>query len=167
MSTRKGFSLPEVLVSAAIVGILTLTGLMIFQFGNRASRKTDRKIDIFRSGSHAILRVRKHMRGADVVSPTPGNIANEVVYRFPSIVDDRLQVDSTGATEYAGEARIFLKDNKLMLEKPLGSDLQLLATLEDATFEAKADTSFVEFYLRSGPRAEPHLVFERRFRLAK
>ena len=164
---RPGFTLAEVLVASAIIGLITLTGLILFQFGNSTGRKTDRRLEIFRQGSQALLRVRREMRGADVSTPAPGETGQEIIYRYPQVNNGVLQVDALGITVYQGQARIYLSGNQLMLQKPIDGNVQLLARLEKPVFKVASDEEFLEIYLKTGPTEQPQLTYERRFRLAR
>lgn len=167
MRRGRGFTLAEVLVASAIIGLITLTGLILFQFGNQAGRKTDRRLEIFRQGSQAILRLRREMRGASVSIPATGETGQEILYRYPLVNNGVLQVDALGATIFEGEARIYLQGNQLLLQKPRDGKVQLLARLEDPAFEVTADEHYLTVHLKTGPADEPHLVYQRRFRLAR
>lgn len=167
MRRHPGFTLAEVLVASAIIGLITLTGLILFQFGNSAGRKTDERLEIFRQGSQALLRIRREMRGASVSTPAPGEAGQEIVYRYPQVDNGVLKVNALGSTVYQGQARIFLDGNQLMLEKPVDGDVQLLARLESPVFEVTTDEEFLEIYLKTGPTEQPQLTYERRFRLAR
>lgn len=167
MRRPTAFTIAEVLVAATILGLLTGVGILLLKMGATSRQQQDRNLESYTQGRQAVARLRREMRGAKVLEPTlEENVAGVLVYSYPLLVDDVLQVDAAGRTKWAGEARIFQDGNSLKLEKPLGGPAQLLARLEDGEFRAERTPSFVTLTVKVGGSERPGERFVRSFRIA-
>ena len=162
----KAFSYAEVMVAALILSLLTLTGFFLQQFASATKSKSDTKAEAFRQGSQAVARLRREMRGSEILSPQAGS-DSEVRYRYPEIKNGLLRVDALGRTQWQGEARILQKDGLLILEKPLGEELQILARLEEGRFLVEADEQFLKFTVEVKKAETGPVEFRRSFRLTR
>lgn len=152
------------MVAALILGLLTTIGIVISQFASRTQRQADLQTEDFRQGSQAIARLRRELRGAAIDSPLSGT-STEIVYRYPQIEEGQLVVDESGGQVWQGQARLFFQNDQLLLEKPAGSQPQLLARLEDGLFQVEADDSLVRFTIATKKSLNSPRAFRRQFRL--
>lgn len=166
MSNRRGFTYPEVLVATVILSLLTGIGILLFQFAKRTEQKAETDNDAFRQGSMACARLRRELRGAEIISPEEG-VESEFLYRYPRLVDGNLAVSDLGKVEWEGEARIFVQDGNLMLEKPVGGEVSLLAQLSEGRFQIAVDPAFYAFQIEVKRPGEDKPAFERVFRRAR
>ena len=94
--------------------------------------------------------------------------STELRYRYPDVESDgRLVVDSSGSKEWAGIARIFQDGSKLMLEKPVRGELQILADLEAGAFKVQVDPYFHWFLIEVKRPDEEKPAFKRLFRQSR
>jgi prepilin-type N-terminal cleavage/methylation domain-containing protein len=162
----RGFTFAEVMVASLILALLTTAGVFLFQFGSRSSRAKETDMELHRQGRQAVARVRREMRGAQVLHPTPDEgVKDYVSYRYPQLEHRKLQVTAAGSPEWAGVARLYQVGENLLLEKPEGSPPRLLAQLKGGQFEVLSSDRFVNFEVRVGIQ-EPDL-FKRSFRVAR
>jgi type II secretory pathway pseudopilin PulG len=165
-SRRKGFTYAEVMVAALIMALLSGIGILLFQFAKRTEAKAENDNDAFRQGSQAVSRVRRELRGSEVLSPLTG-ISPEFTYRFPKLEDGNLVVSSIGQPEWEGKARIYLEGGNLMLEKPVGGTVSILARLQNGKFAVAADSDFFSFLVEVTRPGEKDPAFRRMFRKAR
>lgn len=169
MRKRSGFTYAEVMVSALILSLLTGIGILLFQFAKRTEVQAEFDNGPFRQGSQAVSRLRRELRGSQILEPTDTFTAStELRYRYPDVESDgRLVVDSSGSKEWAGIARIFQDGSKLMLEKPVGGELQILADLEAGAFKVQVDPYFHWFLIEVKRPDEEKPAFKRLFRQSR
>ena len=145
MSTRRrGFTYAEVMVAALIMTMLMGVGIVLFQFAKRTEAKAENDNDAFRQGSQAVSRIRREQRGAEILDPTEG-ISSEFTYRYPELEGGNLVVSAKGQPQYAGEARLYFEGGNLMLEKPVGGEVHLLARLQEGKFALAVTPAFFSF----------------------
>lgn len=166
LRSPKAFSYAEVMVAALILSLLTLTGFFLQQFASGTKNKSDTKAEAFRQGSQAVARLRREMRGSEILSPQSGS-ESELRYRYPEVKDGLLAVDALGRPQWQGEARIFLNDGVLSLEKPRGQATQILARLEKGRFLVEADEQFFRFTVEVKKAETGPVEFRRSFRLTR
>ncbi len=168
MRQRSGFTYAEVMVSALILSLLAGIGILLFQFAKRTQIQAEFDNGPFRQGSQAVSRLRRELRGSQILEPGETfTVSTELKYRYPEVEDGQLVVDSSGTKEWAGEARIFQDGSKLLLEKPVGGELQILADLEDGAFKVQVDPYFHWFLVEVKRPDEEKPAFKRLFRQSR
>lgn len=163
---RPGFTYAEVMVATLIMALLTGIGILIFQFAKRTEAGAEKANDSFRQGSQAVARLRRELRGSEIVSPE-SDTTSEFTYRFPQVENGNLVVSARGEPQWEGEARIYQDGGDLMLEKPLGGTVSLLARLQDGKFKCAAKPAFFHFTIEVKRPGESDPAFRRVFRKSR
>ena len=167
MRKRSGFTYAEVMVSALILSLLTGIGILLFQFAKRTEVKAEFDNQPFRQGSQAVSRLRRELRGSKILEPDTFGVATELKYRYPEVENGSLVVNSQGAKQWGGEARLYQDGSRLMLEKPVGGDVQLLADLGEGDFKIQVDPLFYWFLIEVKRPGESKPAFKRVFRQSR
>lgn len=168
MKRVRGFTYAEVMVAALILALLTGIGIILLQFAKRAQAHTETDTQAFRQGSQAVARLRRELRGCKILDPAnPLEEATQLHYRYPKLEGGNLVVDAYGMKEWEGEARLYQQGSKLMLEKPLGGPVQLLADLQDGQFKVQVDPTYYWFLIEVKRPGESAPAFSRTFRLSR
>lgn len=155
------------MVASAILALLTLIGVFLVEFGGRSTQKVDSSTETFRQGSQAISRLRREMRGAQILEPLE-NESTELLYNYPELEGKELVVDAAGRPLLSGPARIFLDEGILKLEKPLGEPIQILAKLGDeGRFLVTPTEEFFQVLVTVKSKGQESPGFRRRLRLAR
>jgi prepilin-type N-terminal cleavage/methylation domain-containing protein len=95
---RRGFSLVELMLAAALLGALTTGLLLLYHMGLQARKRHDAHQRTYRAVMVALGHLRGELRGVQMFRPAiyGGPVLDSALYRSPSMQDNRLVVDSSG-----------------------------------------------------------------------